>query len=158
MSRLFASGGQTIGDSASAPVLPMNVEGWFPLGLTSLFSLLPKGLSKQHHNWKTSILWCSTFFMVQFSHPYMTTGKIIALTLWTLFGKVMSLSLSLSFYFLHFFGEGNYNPLQYSCLKNPMDGGAWQATVHGVSKSQTRLSDFTSLQYSWLKKKIPRTV
>ena len=40
-------------------------------------------------------------------------------------------------------GEGNGNPLQYSCLENPMDGGAWWATVHGVAKSQTGLSDFT---------------
>ena len=40
-------------------------------------------------------------------------------------------------------GEGNGNPLQYSCLENPMDGGAWWATVHRVAKSQTRLSDFT---------------
>ena len=40
-------------------------------------------------------------------------------------------------------GEGNDNPLQYSCLENPMDGGAWQATVHGVTKSWTRLSDDT---------------
>ena len=40
-------------------------------------------------------------------------------------------------------GEGNGNPLQYSCLENPMDGGAWQATVHGVAKSRTWLSDFT---------------
>ena len=40
-------------------------------------------------------------------------------------------------------GEGNGNPLQYSCLEKSMDGGAWWATVHGVSKSQTRLSDFT---------------
>ena len=40
-------------------------------------------------------------------------------------------------------GEGNGNPLQYSCLENPMDGGAWWATVHGVAKSRTRLSDFT---------------
>ena len=40
-------------------------------------------------------------------------------------------------------GEGNGNPLQYYCLKNPMDRGAWLATVHGVAKSQTRLSDFT---------------
>ena len=39
-------------------------------------------------------------------------------------------------------GEGNGNPLQYSCLETPMDGGAWQAAVHGVLKSQTRLSDF----------------
>ena len=41
--------------------------------------------------------------------------------------------------------EGNGTPLQYSCLENPMDRGAWQATVHGVAKSRTRLSDFTSL-------------
>ena len=40
-------------------------------------------------------------------------------------------------------GEGNGNPLQYSCLENPMDRGAWWAKVHGVSKSQTQLSDFT---------------
>ena len=40
-------------------------------------------------------------------------------------------------------GEGNGNALQYSCLENPMDGGAWQAVVHGVAKSQTRLSNFT---------------
>ena len=40
-------------------------------------------------------------------------------------------------------GEGNGNPLQYACLENPMDGGAWWATVHGVTKSQTPLSDFT---------------
>ena len=39
-------------------------------------------------------------------------------------------------------GEGNGNPLQYSCLENPMDGEAWQATVHGVAKSRTRLIDF----------------
>ena len=40
-------------------------------------------------------------------------------------------------------GEGNGNPLQYSCLENPMDGGAWWAAVHGVAKSRTRLSDLT---------------
>ena len=40
-------------------------------------------------------------------------------------------------------GEGNSNPLQYSCLENPMDTGTWQVTVHGVAKNQTRLSDFT---------------
>ena len=44
-------------------------------------------------------------------------------------------------------GEGNGNPLQYSCLENPMDGGAWWATVHGIAKSWTRLSDFTLLFY-----------
>ena len=44
-------------------------------------------------------------------------------------------------------GEGNGNPLQYSCLENPMEGGAWWATVHGVTKSRTRLSNFTSLHF-----------
>ena len=40
-------------------------------------------------------------------------------------------------------GEGDGNPLQYACLENPMDGGAWWAAVHGVARSRTRLSDFT---------------
>ena len=44
---------------------------------------------------------------------------------------------------MHIYGEGNGTPLQYSCLENPMDGGAWWAAVHGVAKSWTRLSDFT---------------
>ena len=44
---------------------------------------------------------------------------------------------------MNFLGEGTGSPLQYSCLENPMDGGAWWATVHGVAKSWTRLSDFT---------------
>ena len=59
---------------------------WFDLAVQgTLKSLL------QHHSSKASILWCSAFFMVQLSHPYMTTGKTIALTRWTFFGKVMSL-------------------------------------------------------------------
>ena len=50
------------------------------------------------------------------------------------------------YYYLYIItsGERNGNPLQYSCLKNSMDSGTWEATVHGVTKSQTRLSDFTS--------------
>ena len=48
-------------------------------------------------------------------------------------------------------GVGNGNPLQYSCLENPMDGGAWWATVHGVEKRGTRLSDFT---FTFFNKKI----
>ena len=47
-------------------------------------------------------------------------------------------------YFTTQFGEGSGNPLQYSCLGNPMDRGAWQATVHGVTKSWTALSDSTA--------------
>ena len=44
----------------------------------------------------------------------------------------------------HAIGEGNGTPLRYSCLENPMDGGAWKAAVHGVAEGWTRLSDFTS--------------
>ena len=52
-------------------------------------------------------------------------------------------------------GEGNGTPLQYSCLENPMDGGAWWAAVHGASKSQTRLSDFTfTFHYNALEKEM----
>ena len=47
-------------------------------------------------------------------------------------------------------GEGSGNPLQYSCLENPMDGGAWWATVHGVARSRTRLSDFTFFFHPYL--------
>ena len=46
------------------------------------------------------------------------------------------------------FGEGNGTPLQYSCLKNPMEGGAWEAAIHGVAKSRTRLSGFTHFSLS----------
>ena len=65
-------------------VLPMNTQDWFPLGWTGWISLQSKGLkSLQHHSSKASILQCSVFIMVQLSHPYMTTGKTIALTRWT---------------------------------------------------------------------------
>ena len=75
VSQLFTSGGRSIG--ASASVLPMNIRDWFPLGVACLISL--KNLL-QHHSSKASIPWFSAFFMVQLSHPYMTTGKTIALT------------------------------------------------------------------------------
>src|SRR5574337_370004 len=53
------------------------------------------------------------------------------------------------------FREGNGNPLQYSCLENPMDGGAWKAALHGVMKSQTRLSDFSfTLHFHALEKEM----
>ena len=74
MSQLFASGGQSIGDSAS--VLPMNIQGWFPLGLTALISLAVQGTLKSllQHNLKVAVLWCSAF-TVLLSHPYMSAGK-----------------------------------------------------------------------------------
>ena len=89
VSQLFTSGGRNIEASASASVLPVNIQGWFPLGLTVLI-LQSKSLL-QHHRLKASIIWHSAFFMVQLSHLYMTTEKTIALTIWTFVGKVMSL-------------------------------------------------------------------
>ena len=80
--------------SASASVLPMNIQDWFPLGSTGLISLQSKELSKDFSSstvQKASILQRSTFFMVQLSHPYMTTGKTITLTRRTFLGKVISL-------------------------------------------------------------------
>ena len=69
--------------------LPMNTQDWSPLRWTGWISLQSKGLKSllQHHSSKASILRCSAFFIVQLSHPYMTTGKSIALTRWTLLAK-----------------------------------------------------------------------
>ena len=93
MSQFFTSGSQSIRVSASASVLPMSIQDQFPLGWAGLISLQSEGLSRvfQHHSPKASILRCSAFFIVQLSHPYMTTGKTITLTRWTFAGKVMSL-------------------------------------------------------------------
>ena len=97
MSWLFPSRGQRIGASASASVLPMNIQGYFPLERMGLISLLSKGLSRVFSNTtvQKSILRHSAHFMIQLSHPYMTTGKTIALTRWTFVGKVMSLLLNM---------------------------------------------------------------
>ena len=94
MSWLFASGGQSIGDSASATVIPMNIQDWFLLGLTGGIFLLSKGFFKsllQHHYLKVSVLWHSAFFIIQLSHIFMSTGKPVALTIWTFVSKLMFL-------------------------------------------------------------------
>ena len=92
MSQLFTWGGQSIGVSASTSVLPLNTQVWSPLGWTGWISLQSKGLSRvfskttvQKHQFR------SAFFIVQFSHAYMTTGKTIALTRQNFVSKVMSL-------------------------------------------------------------------
>ena len=81
--------------SFSFSISPSNEESvWFPLGWTGWISLQSKGLLKsllQHHSSKASILLCWAFFIVQLSHPYMTTGKTIALTRRTFVSKAMSL-------------------------------------------------------------------
>ena len=120
MSQFFESGGQSTGASASASVLPMNIQDWFPLGLTGLISLLSKGLLKsllQHHSSKASALRHSPFFMVQLSHPYMTTEKPIALTRWTFVGKVMSLLNILSRLVIAFLPRSKH--LLISWLQSP---------------------------------------
>ena len=98
MSQIFASGDQSIGASASALVLPMNIQDWFSCRI-DLFDLLAvQGTLKsllQHHSSKASILQHSAFFIVQLSHTYMTTGKAITLTRWTFVGKIMSLLFSM---------------------------------------------------------------
>ena len=93
MSQFFPSGGQSIGVSASVSVLPMNIQDWFPLGLTDLISLQSKGLSRVFS--KTSVQSINSsvlnFLYGPTLTPYMTTGKTIALTRWTFVGKVISL-------------------------------------------------------------------
>ena len=88
MNRLFISGGQSIGAPASASVLP-NTQGWFPLGLNGLISLLPKGLSRV---FSCTTIWRHQLFRaVQLSQPYMTTGKKHSFDYLDLCGKVMFL-------------------------------------------------------------------
>ena len=90
MGQPFASGGQSIG--ASASVLPMNTQGWFPLGLTSWSLCCPRESQEsspapQFEGINSSVL----SLLHGLSHLYMTIGKIIALTIWSFVGKVMSL-------------------------------------------------------------------
>ena len=109
MSWLFTSGSQSIGASATASVLLMNIQDLFPLRLTGLISLESKGLSRvfshttaQKHKFfgTQSSLWSN------FQHPYMTTGKITALTRWTFIGKVISLVFNtLSRFVIAFFSK-----------------------------------------------------
>ena len=99
MHQLFTSGDQSTGVSASALVLPMNIHESFPLGLTGLISLQSKGFSRVFSNttFQKHQLFSTQPFIVQLLHPYMTTGKIIALTRQTFVGKVTSLLFSMDF-------------------------------------------------------------
>ena len=185
-------------------LISLNID-WFDLPAIqgTLRSLL------QHQSLKASVLQHLALFTIWLSQPCMTTGKTVALTIWTFVGRVMSLLFNTLSRFITAFlprsnhliswlqspfavflepkkrksvttstfspficyevgfpggsedkafaynagdpgsipglgrspGEGNGNPLQYSCLKNPMDRGAWQATVHGVAKNRTQLNN-----------------
>ena len=128
MSQLFTSGGQSPGVSASASVLPMKTQDWSPLEWTGWISLQSKGLSRVFSNTtvqKASILWHSVFFGAQLTHPYMTTGKTIALTMQTFADKVMSLLFSMLSVFVIDFLPRSKNLLISMCI------GAryWQSTL-----------------------------
>ena len=93
MSQFFESGSQSIGVSASASVLPMNIQQ-ISFRMDWLDILTVQGTLKsllQHHSSKTSILWCSAFYIFQLSHPCISTGKTTTLTRQTFISKVMSL-------------------------------------------------------------------
>ena len=91
MSQFFALGGQSIRISASTSVLPKNIQDWFPLGWTSWISLQSRGLSRFFSNTtvqKYQFFDAQLSFIVQLSHPCMTTGKTIALARWTFIDNV----------------------------------------------------------------------
>ena len=114
MSQFFASGSKSIGVSASASVLPMNIQDWLPLGLTGCISLQSKGLSRVFKKYQ--------FFgsQLSFSHPYMTTGKTIALTRQTFVGKVMPLLFNMLSRLVIAFrrNNGNSDRLYFPGLQN----------------------------------------
>ena len=132
----FASSGHSSG--ASASVFPMNIQGLFPLWLTGLISLQSKGLSRLFSSttvWKhqfsvLSLLYGPTLISV---HEDWQNHSLIVWLSAKYLGSIPGLSRSP--------GEGNGNPFQYTYLGNPMERGAWQATVHGISKSWTQLSN-----------------
>ena len=147
MSQFFASGGQSIGTSASAFVLPVNIQGSFRIDWFDLLAV--QGTLKsllQHHSSKASILWHSAFFMVQLLHPLGfpcgSAGKESACNEGDL-GSIPGLGRSP--------GEEKVYPLQYSGLDNSMN------CIHGVAKSHTQLSKFHSHPYITIGKIIALT-
>ena len=131
-SSFFESGGQSIGVSASASVLAMNIQDWFPLGLTDLISLQSKGLSRVFSN--TTVQKHQFFgaqLSVQLLYPYMTTGKTIALTRRTFVGKVMSLLFNM-------LSAATAKSLQ-SCptLRDPIDGSPPGSPIPGIIQART---------------------
>ena len=128
MSRHLSSDGQNIGASASTSVLPMNIQGWFPLGVTGLISLKSKGLSRVFSSTRVGKHQCSAFCMIQLSHPHMTTHKTIALTIRTFVSKLMQKVLRRG-------GKNtqNYHMLMYDIcfsLSNLLHS-VWQSLLYG---------------------------
>ena len=134
MSRFFASGSQSTGASASASVLPMSIQGWFPLGWTGLISLQSKGLSRVFSN--TTVqehqLFGAQPSLCSSSHIH--TWPLEKPKLWYILDFPGGLGGKASAYNAGDPGlipgsgrspiEGNSNPFQYPCLENPMDRGA----------------------------------
>ena len=107
VSQLFVSGGQSIGASASASVLLMNIQGWYLLGLTSLISLKSKDSQESSPApWFESINYSAQLSFLSFSHLNITTGKTITLNIWSLVDKVMSLLFNTLFRFVIAFFQG----------------------------------------------------
>ena len=121
MSQLFASGGQSIGVSASTSVCPMNTQDWSPSGWTGWISLQPKTLKSllQHHSSKASIFWCSAFFIVQLSYPYMTTGAVNPLKfssyleLWNIYSRMLFLGLKVHQYWISRWPRNTWKDAQH---------------------------------------------
>ena len=124
-SQFFPSGAQSIG--ASTSVLPMNIQDWFPLGLTGWISLQSEGLSRVFSN---TTVQRHLFFIAQLSlwsssqHPYMTTGKIVALTRWIFVSKIMPLLFNILSSFVRAFFPSSKHlliswPWHYSCIFFP---------------------------------------
>ena len=139
VSQFFTSAGQSIKVSASASVLPMNIQDWFPLGLIDWISLQSKRLSGVFSN---TTVQKHQFFDVQLSlysssHPYMTTGKTIALTRQTFFSKVMSLLFNM-------LSRLHTNVCVCCCLVtkpcltlcNPMDYTLPGSSIHGIFQAR----------------------
>ena len=111
---LFIPDGQSIG--ASSSVLPMNIQGWFPLGLTGWISLQSKGLSRV---FSSTTIWKHPFFSTQLflwakSHPYLTTRKTLALTIWNFVGKMMSQLFNMLFRFVIVFFSKEKIPFNFT--------------------------------------------
>ena len=132
MSWFFTSGGYRIGVSASASVLLMNIQDWFPLGLTGLISLQSKGLSRVKEYIMFKWLAIKRF-------PWWLSGKE------TTYNVEAANDVGLIPELERAPGEGNGNPPQYSCVENPIDRRTWQAMVHRVAKSQTQLKRLSLL-------------